>query len=138
MDRGAVEQDAPQEGGSPAEPVSGENTGTAQPTGMPGNRCPSVIQCHKPKSLRVCRPLPECPLLHSLTAAALLVRSECAQRRQERLSEDDCHLWLWRFFPSGCPRDAGNPLWRPWDGHLPPHPVHRNSRTLPFWEWGPL
>ncbi|XP_074878333.1 uncharacterized protein LOC142028274 [Buteo buteo] len=95
MDRETVEKEAFQEGDSHAVPVSDEKTGAIQSTGVPGNCCPSVIQCHESKSLCVCSLFPWCPLLHILSAAKLLlVQSECSKRSQQRLSEDDCHLWV--------------------------------------------
>ena len=88
-----MEKEAFQEGDSHAVPVSDEKTGAIQSTGVPGNCCPSVIQCHESKSLCVCSLFPWCPLLHILSAAKLLVQSECSKRSQQWLSEDDCHLW---------------------------------------------
>lgn len=92
MDRETAEKEAFQEGDSHAVPVSDEKAGAVQST-VPGNCCPSVIQCHESKSLCVCSLFPWCPLLHILSAAKLLVQSECSKRSQQRLSEDACHLW---------------------------------------------
>ena len=47
MDRETVEKEALQEGGSEAVPVSDAEEGAIQSTGVPGNCCPSVSQCHK-------------------------------------------------------------------------------------------
>ena len=74
-------------------PVSDEKTGAMQSTGVPGNCCPSVIQCQKSKQLCVCRLFPWCPLLHMGSAAKVLVQGKCSKRSQERFCEDNCHLW---------------------------------------------
>lgn len=92
MDRETVEKEALEEGGSPSLPVSDGKTGAIQPSGVPGNCCPSVIQCHISKSLGVCRLFPWCWLLPMVSAAELLVRSKCSEGSQERLPEDGCRL----------------------------------------------
>lgn len=74
-------------------PVSGERTGAIQSTGVPGNCCPSVTQCHKSNSLAVGRLFPWCPLLRIVSAARVFVESKCSKRSPEGLSEDACHLW---------------------------------------------
>lgn len=103
MDRETVEKEALQEGGSHTVPVSDEKMRAIQSTGVPGNCCPLVIQCHQSKSLCVCRLFPWCPLLHIVSAAKLLVQSECSKRSQQRLSEDDCHLWGVEVIASSVP-----------------------------------
>ena len=112
LDRETVEEEALQEGGSQAVPVSDEKKGAIQSTGVPGNCCPLVSQCHKSKSPCSCRLVPWCPPLHIVSAAKLLVQSKCSGRSQEWLSADDCPLWGAEVIAIRVPeRDTRNPLW---------------------------
>ena len=60
-------------------PVSDDRRGAIQSVEVPGNCCPLVIQGHRSKSLRVCRLFPEFSLLHTMSAAKLLVESKCSK-----------------------------------------------------------
>jgi len=106
-----VEQDTPQEGVSPTELASGEKTRAAQPTGVPGNRCPSVIPCHEPKSLGVPAVLQGAISGRQDLKTGGVQAVPVLDKRQRWRARFRCLLGGPDAVPSGCGRGLGRESW---------------------------